>query len=202
MVRIFSQDRITAVFASQHPLDGPIELCTHCISFSTLSSAAVTRSTEFSFSRVARTYVCLRIWSSRKVPPSASGEGRWQNRAASEVLDSERRGGHNHDRGPRSAVCNSDLGGSFLITTTTRSGILFLLHAVALAHHFQVIMSDDKPLKRVVIRANRVQTEILKAAYTQSQTASGEQLEILFEQTGLHVLLNCSWLLLIVYPYL
>ncbi|KAK0244066.1 hypothetical protein EDD85DRAFT_1017816 [Armillaria nabsnona] len=58
-------------------------------------------------------------------------------------------------------------------------------------------MSDDKPSKRVVIRANRVQTEILKAAYTQSQTASGEQLEILFEQTGLHVLLDCSWLLLI-----
>lgn len=137
-----------------------------------------------------------------EVPPSASGEVAGKIVQLLKVLDSERRGGHNHDRGPRSAVCNSDLGGSFLITTTTRSGILFLLHAVALAHHFQVIMSDDKPLKRVVIRANRVQTEILKAAYTQSQTASGEQLEILFEQTGLHVLLNCSWLLLIVYPYL
>ncbi|KAG7445814.1 uncharacterized protein BT62DRAFT_181338 [Guyanagaster necrorhizus] len=48
-----------------------------------------------------------------------------------------------------------------------------------------VIMSDDKPSKRVVIRANKVQTEILKEAYTKFQTVNVEQLESLFEQTGL-----------------
>ena len=51
--------------------------------------------------------------------------------------------------------------------------------------------SKGKGVKRVAIRANRVQTVMLQDAFTRSNAASLEELKTLSEKTGLYVFPLC-----------